>query len=308
MSEKREQLSSRIGFILLAAGCAMGLGNIWRFPYIVGENGGGFFVLLYLICLAFLGFPILLLELSIGRSGRSTFPGAFKNLKNKDVKFRWDVPVYVLFAGNMILLMFYTVLTGWLLAYMVSFLMGDYRVMEESYFSNLLASPRLQIYYLLIALILTVVICIGGVQKRIEKVIKYMMGGLFLLLLILVVKANLLEGASNGLKFFLTPNWGNFVKNNPWSTIYDAMTQAFFTLSIGIGSIAICGSYTSKERTLVSEGRWIIILDTLVAFCAGLIIFPACFAFGVKPEAGPSLIFITLPKVFLNMSGGFFWG
>ena len=308
MSEKREQLSSRIGFILLAAGCAIGLGNIWRFPYIVGENGGGFFVLLYLICLALLGFPILLLELSVGRAGRSTFPGAFKNLKNKNSKFRWEIPVYVLFAGNMILLMFYTVLTGWLLAYMMSFLMGDHSVMDESYFSNLLSSPNLQIYYLLIALILTVVICIGGVQKRIEKVIKYMMGGLFILLLVLVVKANLLEGASNGLKFFLMPNWGNFVKNNPWSTIYDAMTQAFFTLSIGIGSIAICGSYTSKERTLVSEGSWIIALDTMVAFCAGLIIFPACFAFGVKPEAGPSLIFITLPKVFMNMSGGFFWG
>ena len=159
MSEKREQLSSRIGFILLAAGCAIGLGNIWRFPYIVGENGGGFFVLLYLICLALLGFPILLLELSIGRAGRSTFPGAFKNLKKKDVKYRWEVPVYVLFAGNMILLMFYTVLTGWLLSYMVSFLMRDQKVLEETYFADLLASPNLQIYYLLIALILTVGIC-----------------------------------------------------------------------------------------------------------------------------------------------------
>lgn len=308
MSEPREQLSSRIGFILLAAGCAIGLGNIWRFPYIVGQNGGGLFVLLYLACLAFLGFPLLLLELSIGRAGRSTFPGAFRNLKSKDSKIKWELPVYVLFAGNMILLMFYSVLTGWLFSYMVGFFSGNKTVMTAAYFEQLLASPVQQIIYLLLSLVLTFVICIGGVQKRIEKSIKYMMGGLFLLLLVLIVKANLLEGASKGIEFFLTPNWENFAKRDIWATIYDAMTQAFFTLSLGIGSIAICGSYTSKERTLVSEGFWIITLDTLVAFCAGLIIFPACFAFRIEPGAGPSLVFITLPKVFQNMSVGFFWG
>ena len=183
MSEPREQLSSRIGFILLAAGCAIGLGNIWRFPYIVGQNGGGLFVLLYLACLAFLGFPLLLLELSIGRAGRSTFPGAFRNLKNKDAKFKWELPVYVLFAGNMILLMFYSVLTGWLFSYMVGFFSGNKTVMTAAYFEQLLASPVQQIIYLLLSLVLTFVICIGGVQKRIEKSIKYMMGGLFLLLL-----------------------------------------------------------------------------------------------------------------------------
>lgn len=308
MSEQREQLSSRVGFILLAAGCAIGLGNIWRFPYIVGQNGGGFFVLLYLICLAFLGFPLLLLELSLGRAGRSTFPGAFRNLKNKDARFKWEIPAYILFSGNIILLMFYSVLTGWLFAYMISFFIGNESVMTPEYFTQLLSSPGKQIIYLLVALILTFMICIGGVQKRIEKSIKYMMGGLFLLLLVLIIKANLLEGAEKGIRFFLTPNWSNFARQNPWTTIYDAMTQAFFTLSLGIGSIAICGSYTSKKRTLSSEGIWIIVLDTMVAFCAGLIIFPACFAFDIEPGAGPALIFITLPKVFQNMSASYFWG
>ena len=308
MSQQREVLASRIGFILLTAGCAIGLGNIWRFPYIVGQNGGGFFVLLYVLCLAFLGFPIILLELALGRAGRSTFPGAFRNLKNPDSKFKWQIPAYLFFSGNMILLMFYSVLTGWLFAYMKNFCSVNEAVMSPEFFSSILSSAETQIIYLAFALLITIGICAGGVQKCIEKSIKYMMGGLFLLLIILVIKSNMLEGASDGIKFFLTPNWENFIKRDPFGTLYDAMTQAFFTLSIGIGSVAICGSYTSKDRALSSEGIWIIMLDTLVAFCAGLIIFPVCFAFNIQPESGPSLVFITLPKVFQNMSGGFFWG
>ncbi|MBQ7402198.1 MAG: sodium-dependent transporter [Lentisphaeria bacterium] len=307
MSQQREQLASRLGFILLTAGCAIGLGNIWRFPYIVGKNGGGFFVILYLLCLALMGFPILLFELSLGRAGRSTFPGAFRNLKSKVSKFKWEVPAFVFFAGNMILLMFYSVVTGWLFAYMCNFMCGNETVMDKVFFSDLLAAPGEQILYLAISLLVTILICAGGVQKCIEKSIKFMMLGLLLLLVILIVKVNTLPGAGEGVSFFLKPNLNNFI-NNPWGTLYDAMTQAFFTLSLGIGSIAICGSYTSKEKTLAAEGCWIIGLDTLVAICAGFIIFPACYAFKVQPDAGPSLIFITLPNVFREMSLSFFWG
>ena len=308
MSQQREQLASRLGFILMTAGCAIGLGNIWRFPFIVGKNGGGFFVLLYFLCLALMGFPILLMELSLGRAGRAVLPGSIRNLKNPDSKAKWEIPAYVFFAGNMILLMFYSVLTGWLLSYMGNFMVGNENVMEKTFFTDLLESPGEQILYLAASLIITFLICIGGVQKTIEKSIKFMMIGLLALLLILLVKANLLPNAFNGVKFFLKPDWQNFIGNHPWQTIYDAMTQSFFTLSLGIGSIAICGSYTSKNKSLIAEGRWIICLDTFVAVCAGFIIFPACFAFNVQPDAGPTLIFITLPQVFKSMSLSYFWG
>ena len=308
MSQQREQLASRLGFILMTAGCAIGLGNIWRFPFIVGKNGGGFFVLLYFLCLALMGFPILLLELSVGRAGRSVLPGALRNLKNPESKFKWEIPAYVFFAGNMILLMFYSVLTGWLFSYMCNFMIGNSKVMEAEFFTNLLASPWHQIAYLALSLLITFVICMGGVQKTIEKSIKFMMLGLLILLIVLLVKVNLLPNSFNGVRFFLKPDWQNFIGNHPWQTLYDAMTQSFFTLSLGIGSIAICGSYTSKNKSLIAEGRWIIGLDTFVAVCAGFIIFPACFAFNVQPDAGPPLIFITLPQVFKSMSLPYFWG
>lgn len=306
MSKERELFASRLGFILMTAGCAIGLGNVWRFPYIAGANGGGFFVLLYIFFLIILGFPVLMMELSLGRAGRSTYPGAFRNLNCG--KFKWQIPGAVLFTGNMILLMFYTVITGWLLFYGWMYLTGRGAELTAETFSALLASPGEQMLFALIALLLTVPVCMGGVRGMIEKSIKVMMMGLFLILIVLIIHACRQPGAAKGLKFFLFPDFGNFAGNNFFGTVHAAMTQAFFTLSLGIGSIAVCGSYFSKERSLPQEGFWIIILDTLVAISSGLIIFPCCMSFGIEPGAGPLLIFITLPRVFQNMAGGNVWG
>ncbi len=311
-NQPRELFASRIGFILMSAGCAIGLGNVWRFPYIVGEYGGGLFVLLYLFFLAFLGFPIMLMELTVGRAGRSTLPGAFRTLQNPSVRFRWEIPGKILFTGNLILLMFYTVVTGWLMAYAVYFCSGGFNDLSAAeygtFFSSFLAAPGKQIFYMLIAVILTFLLCLGGVQKTVERSVKIMMIGLFLLLIVLVIQALCLPNAMQGVDFFLRPSTENFVKKGLLETVYAAMAQAFFTLSLGIGSIAICGSYIGRDRSLPQEGVWIIILDTFMAICSGLIVFPACAAFNVDPGAGPALIFVTLPNVFRNMSGGAVWG
>ncbi len=306
MAEKRELFASRLGFILMTAGCAIGLGNVWRFPYVAGANGGGFFVLLYIFFLIVLGFPVLMMELALGRAGRSTYPGAFRNLKSG--RFRWEIPGSILFAGNMILLMFYTVITGWLLYYSWIYFAGNAAELSPETFSALLASPEKQMIFTLAALLLTVPVCMGGVRGAIEKSIKVMMGGLFLILAVLIVHSLNQPGAEKGLKFFLYPDFGNFAQKDLFGTVHAAMTQAFFTLSLGIGSVAICGSYFSKERSLPQEGFWIIILDTMVAIASGLIIFPCCMSSGIEPDAGPPLIFITLPQVFKGMPGGGLWG
>ncbi len=306
MKKEREQFASRLGFILMTAGCAIGLGNIWRFPYITGANGGGLFVLLYIFFLIILGFPVLMMELALGRAGRSTFPGAFRSLNRGN--FKWEIPGYILFTGNMILLMFYTVITGWLLFYAWQYFSGQSETLSPETFSALLASPGKQIIFTLVALLLIIPICMGGVRGAIEKSIKIMMAGLLAILVVLIVHSVRSPGAAKGLNFFLFPDFQNFAQNNLAATIHAAMTQAFFTLSLGIGSLAVCGSYFSKERSLPQEGFWIIILDTLVAISAGLIIFPCCMSFGIEPDAGPSLIFITLPRVFQSMTGGVFWG
>lgn len=308
MENQREHFASRLGFIFMTAGCAIGLGNVWRFPYTAGTNGGGFFVLLYLLCLTLFGIPVLMMELAIGRAGQSTFPGAFRRLQNPESKFKWHIPAYGLFTGNMILLMFYTVVTGWLLIYTFRFMTADPGVYDEKFFGQMLTSIPIQSYGMFAALLATLVICLGGVQKVIEKSIKIMMGGLFALLLILVINSLSLKGASEGVAFFLKPDISDFAGENFLKTLHAAMAQAFFTLSLGIGSIAICGSYINKERSLFQEGLWIIFLDTTVAISSGLIIFPACMAFGVEPDSGPPLIFITLPKVFMTIKFGFFWG
>lgn len=275
----------------MTAGCAIGLGNVWRFPYITGQYGGGLFVFLYLFFLAVLGFPVMMMELSLGRAGRSTFPGAFRNLQNKNVRFRWDFPAYLLFSGNMFLLMFYTVISGWLLAYACYFAVGKFRTMDaaqcQAFFENFLASPGLQTLFMLIVLGLTVFVCMGGVRKMIEKVIKVMMIGLFLLLLLLVVQSLRLPNAMQGVRFFLYPDVNKFLSDGVWATVHAAMAQAFFTLSLGVGSIAICGSYIGRDRSLPAEGVWIISLDTLMAICSGLIIFPCCAAYAIAPNAGP---------------------
>jgi len=308
MAQKREHFGSRLGFILMTAGCAIGLGNVWRFPYITGKYGGGLFVLLYLFFLLVLGFPVLMMELAVGRAGQSTFPGAFRKLQNPGTKYKWHLPVYLLFAGNMILLMFYTVVTGWLVAYSTFYLTGKGGTLTGESFDNFLASPGQQTAFMLAALLFTVLICLGGVQKTIEKSIKVMMGGLVIILGVLVFHALRLPGAGKGLRFFLCPDFAGFTPGQWLDAVHAAMAQAFFTLSLGIGSIAVCGSYFDRKRSLPQEGFWIAILDTSVAICSGLIIFPCCAAFGVSPDGGPPLIFITLPKVFQDMPGGFFWG
>ena len=308
METQREQFGSRLGFILMTAGCAIGLGNIWRFPYITGQHGGGFFVLLYLLFLAVLGFPVMMMELALGRAGRSTYPGCFLKLTQSKAKKPWYIPALILFTGSFILLSFYTVITGWLFSYTVEYARNGGSHLTPGYFTEFLQQTPRQIICMLIMLAGTVGICLGGVRKAIEKSIKVMMGGLFLLLIILVIKALMLPNASAGVKFFLMPSLDKFAGSNFLETVHAAMAQAFFTLSLGIGSIAICGSYFGKERSLPNEGLWIVIFDTLVAICAGLIIFPSCYAYDVQPGAGPSLIFITLPQVFKNMAAGPVWG
>ena len=308
MNTPREHFASSLGFIFMTDGCAIGLGNIWRFPYVAGENGGGLFVLIYILCLLFFGIPVLLMELALGRAGQSTYPGAFAKLRSPSGRFPWHKPAYLLFAGNLILLMFYTTVTGWLFFYAFDFIRMNEAVYSPGHFQHMLSSAGIQITAMLAALAATVLICLGGVRKTVEKSIKYMMGGLFILLLILVIRALCQNGAMQGVKFFLLPDTSALQGGNWIKIVHAAMSQAFFTLSLGIGSIAICGSYIGKERSLLQEGLWIILLDTIVAVSAGLIIFPNCMAHGIDPGAGPELIFITLPKVFMSMPGGFFWG
>lgn len=308
MGEVREKFASRIGFIFMTAGCAIGLGNVWRFPFITGQYGGGLFVLLYFVCLLAFGTPLLLMELAVGRAGQSTLPGALRKLQHPAGRFAWHKPSYVFFAGNMILLMFYVVVTGWLLDYAVNFLCGNEKVFADESFGKMLASPGRQIVTSFVSLALTVAVCFGGVQKTVEKSIKYMMGGLFVLLIVLIIQALSLPGASAGVKFFLSPDFSNFAGKSFIETFHAAMGQAFFTLSVGIGSIAVCGSYFGRERSLFQEGVVIVVLDTCVAIASGLIIFPSCMAFGIDAGSGPELIFVTLPKVFESMKFGFFWG
>lgn len=307
--KKRETFASRIGFLLMTAGCAIGLGNIWRFPFIAGKFGGGAFVILYLACLAFLGFPLLVTELAVGRAGKRVLPGAFRRLSMKKSGFRWDIPGGVFFFGNLVLLMFYTVVTGWLIAYAYYYVTASISGDPGAFFGNFLASPGWQMVFMLISLCLTVAACIGGLRATVERSVKWMMGGLFLLMILLCIKALMLPGAGKGLTFFLKPDFSAWHGSDFLTTLHAAMAQAFFTLSVGIGAIAICGSYYDRDRALPSEAMWIILLDTCVAIAAGLIIFPCCATYGIAPDGGPSLIFIALPKVFSGMSSvGRWWG
>ena len=311
MLQNRELFASRIGFILMTAGCAIGLGNVWRFPYIAGQYGGGLFVALYFFFLIILGLPVMLMELALGRAGRSTYPGAFRELSCGSGRPWWYGWGTVLFSGNFILLMFYVPVTGWLFAYALYALKGFSGVVYGDFgalFGSFIGDWFGQTVCMFIALVITVVICMGGVRKSVERFIKYMMGGLFLLLTILVVKSLTLDNAMTGVDFFLRPSLESVQRNGLWETVSAAMSQAFFTLSLGIGSIAVCGSYIDKKRSLPMEGVIIIVLDSLVAICSGLIIFPACYAYNIAPDAGPSLIFVTLPNVFQNMAGGRIWG
>lgn len=307
---KREMLSSRLGFLLISAGCAIGLGNIWRFPFITGQNGGAAFVLIYLFFLLILGLPIMVMEFSVGRASQRSAIRSFNVLEPKGSKWHWHA--FFAVAGNYLLMMFYTTVCGWMLIYFYKMLTGQFvgKTPDEvgTVFGDMLANPLMMGIAMVIVVLVGFGICSIGLQNGVERVTKTMMLCLLAIMLILVVRAVTLPGAGEGLRFYLLPDFGAIAERGITRVVFDAMGQAFFTLSIGIGSMAIFGSYVSKDRTLTGESINITLLDTSVALMAGLIIFPACFAFGVRPDSGPGLVFITLPNIFNSMPGGRIWG
>lgn len=306
----RERFSSRLGFILISAGCAIGLGNVWRFPYIVGKYGGAAFVLIYLLFLIILGLPIMVMEFSVGRASRASAARSFDVLEPKGSK--WHIYKYGAMAGNYLLMMFYTSIGGWMVYYFIKMLSGGFEGLDTEgvagVFTDMLAQPAVMAGFMIFTVIACFFICGIGLQNGVEKVTKTMMILLLLLMILLAVRAVTLPNAAEGLRFYLYPDFGKLMDYGLFETIFAAMGQAFFTLSLGIGSIAIFGSYIDKERSLTGESICVTSLDTFVALIAGLIIFPSCFAYGVDPGEGPSLIFITLPNVFNAMSGGRIWG
>ena len=290
---ERETLASRLGFILLSAGCAIGLGNVWRFPYITGQYGGAVFVLIYLVFLVIIGLPVMVMEFSIGRASGKNIAQALRILEPKGTKWHYYGPVAV--AGNYLLMMFYTAITGWLIYYFISTVAGRTigfdAAASESFFSALKGNIMTGIAFMAISVIIGFSICLGGLQKGVEKASKAMMLCLFAIMLILCINSCLLPGAGEGLSFYLIPDFQRAIEAGLSEVIFAAMSQAFFTLSIGMGGMAIFGSYTSKAQSLTGESVRVIALDTSVAFMAGLIIFPACFTYGVQPDAGPDLLF-----------------
>ena len=306
----RERFSSRLGFILISAGCAVGLGNLWRFPYITGQYGGAAFVLVYLIFLVLLGLPIMVMEFSVGRASQKSAARSFHVLEPAGTK--WHLQGYACMAGNYLLMMFYTTVGGWMAAYIFKTLTGEFKGLDSdgvaAVFNDMLARPGYMTFWMVLVVLLSFFICSLGLQKGVERITKAMMSCLFLILLILCIRSVTLPGASEGLRFYLIPDFTRFTENGVGNTIFAAMGQAFFTLSLGIGAMAIFGSYIGKDHTLTGETINICLLDTLVAFLAGLIIFPSCFAFGVDPGQGPGLVFITLPNIFNQMVGGRIFG
>ena len=310
MSEKRETLGSRLGFILLSAGCAIGLGNVWRFPYITGQYGGAIFVLIYLMFLLLLGLPIIVMEFAVGRAARASLPVALKNLEPAGTKWHWYGPFSI--AGNYILMMFYTVITGWLLAYCYYSICGTFvdfttAAKTQEFFGAFLSSPKELAFWMVISVLIGFGVCSLGVRKGVENITKYMMLILLIMMCVLAVNSVFLPEGEEGLKFYLVPSTKKLMDAGIFNVLVAAMGQSFFSLSVGIGSMAIFGSYMAKNRSLTGESIWVVVLDIMVAIISGLIIFPACFAFGVSPEAGPNLLFITLPSVFAQMPGGRIW-
>ena len=315
---ERERFGSRLGFILVSAGCAIGLGNVWRFPYITGEYGGAAFVVLYLMFLVIFALPVLVMEFAAGRASQRSIARSYDELELEGGK--WHLFKWVGLAGNYLLMMFYTVVAGWMLAFMVKSAMGEFNGASTehvaSVFGQLLADPVQMTIYMLIIVAIGVITTRAGVKNGVERVTKVMMVALFVVLVALCVRAVTLPGAEEGLEFYLMPDFGKlFAGNTPaeqWATfgdaVYAALGQAFFTVSVGMGSMAIFGSYIGKDRRLTGEAVRVGVLDTLVALMAGLVIFPSCFAFGVEPASGPSLVFITLPIVFNAMPLGQLWG
>ena len=308
---ERESFKSRLGFLLVSAGCAIGIGNVWRFPFIVGQNGGGIFVLIYLIMLVIMGLPVLTMELAVGRASRKSAVLAYKSLEKKGSK--WHIHGWFAILGCYVLMMYYTNVSGWMVNYFFKFATGTFKSGMNSevsgkVFSDMLANPKEMGFFMAVTVIAGALICSFGVQKGLERVSKVMMSALFVLILILAIHSFTLSGAKEGLSFYLVPNIENVKSVGLNNVIAAAMNQSFFTLSLGIAAMEIFGSYMSKDTSLLKEGAYICLLDTFVAVCSGLIIFPACFSFGVEVDAGPSLIFVTLPNVFVNMSGGRIWG
>lgn len=308
---ERESFKSRFGFLLVSAGCAIGIGNVWRFPYVVGQNGGGIFVLIYLIMIVIMGLPVLSMELAVGRASRKSAVLAYKALEKP--KSKWHIHGWFAIIGCYILMMYYTNVSGWMLNYFFKFASGTFKsgmdaAAGANVFSDMLASPAEMGLWMAITVVAGILICSIGVQKGLERVSKVMMSALFVLILVLAIHSFTLSGAGEGLKFYLVPNMENVKTVGLGSVVAAAMNQSFFTLSLGIAAMEIFGSYMGKEHTLLGEGARICALDTFVAVSAGLIIFPACFSYNVEVTQGPGLIFVTLPNVFVNMSGGRIWG
>lgn len=308
--KKREKFSSRFGFILISAGCAIGLGNVWRFPYITGKYGGAAFVLLYLFFLLILGLPIMVMEFAVGRASQKSVAGSFEVLEPKGSK--WHLYKYFALSGNYLLMMFYTTIAGWMLIYFFKTLAGGFAGLNieqvAAVYDATTSDPWLSAAAMLFVVALGMFIVSRGLRNGVEKVSKFMMSALLLIMVLLAIRSLTLPNAMAGLAFYLKPDFGKLFEYNLSEVIFAAMGQAFFTLSLGIGALAIFGSYIDKERSLLGESISITLLDTFVALVSGLIIFPACFAFGVNPDSGFGLIFVTLPNIFNNMPLGQLWG
>ncbi len=308
---KRENFQSRLGFILVSAGCAIGIGNVWKFPYVAGQNGGGIFVLFYLLFLLCMGVPVLTMELAVGRASRKSAVLGYKALEKP--KSKWHIHGWFCMAGNYLLMMYYTTVAGWMLSYFWKFLTGKFETGANTdaitgVFGEMLGNAGEMTFWMAVIVILGFIVCSFGLQKGLEFVSKYMMGALLLLMVVLAVNSMFLKNGGEGLAFYLIPDLERALEVGIGNVIVAAMNQSFFTLSLGIAAMEIFGSYMSKDNTLTGESIRICALDTFVAICSGLIIFPACFSYGIEPGQGPALIFMTLPNVFVNMLGGRIWG
>ena len=308
--EKREKFSSRLGFILISAGCAIGLGNVWRFPYITGKYGGGLFVLIYLFFLIAMGLPVVVMEFAMGRASQKSVGKSYEALEPKGTKWHWHK--YFAIAGNYLLMMFYTTVAGWMLAYFYKMVKGDFvganATQIGEIFGDLTTNRNEMIIWMLAVSVIGLIVCSLGLEKGVEKITKPMMLCLFGIMMVLVVRSLTLDNAMAGLEFYLKPDFSKIKEAGIGEVIFAAMGQSFFTLSIGIGSLSIFGSYIGKERSLTGEAVSVMALDTAVAIMSGLVIFPACFAFGINPGEGPGLVFVTLPNVFNEMAGSRLWG
>ena len=308
---KRDSFQSRLGFILVSAGCAIGIGNVWKFPYVAGQNGGGVFVLFYLLFLLCMGVPVLTMELAVGRASRKSAVLGYKELEKPGSK--WHIHGWFCIIGCYLLMMYYTTVAGWMFSYFVKFLKGDFTSGMDletvgGEFSEMLASPGEMTLFMVITVLAGFLVCSLGVQKGLERISKYMMIALLLLIVVLAVHSITLPGSGEGLAFYLLPNFERAAEIGIGNVMVAAMNQSFFTLSLGIAAMEIFGSFMTRDNTLGGEAVRICALDTFVAIMSGLIIFPACFSFGIQPDQGPSLIFVTLPNVFVNMAGGRIWG